>query len=155
MMKATLEPAMGKSVAFLLTVSLLCCSTFDVRAEPAPADARLSCRREATPGRVLCELELEVASGRLVWGDALVVRSPAFARPLRARVGPNNAAASSLRRLRLPLALAATSAGQGQLAVRARLVHCRSEPSGAQLCVPQVRDVTAVIEVGAIERGAR
>jgi hypothetical protein len=154
MMKTTLEPTMRKSVAFLLAVLLVLVSGGDVRAETSAVEVRLGCRREATPGRVLCELELEVADGRLAWGDALVVRAPDFARPLRARVGPNNAAARSPRRLRLPLALAATSAGKGELAVRARLVHCRARPSGAALCVPAVRDVVAVVEVGAIEHEA-
>ena len=99
------------------------------QAEPAPpASARLSCRPEAGPGRVLCELEVEASSAfRLSWADSLVVRSPEFASPLRARVGPSQASAKTPTRLRLPIALAATSAGEGQLEVSARWVVCRAE----------------------------
>ena len=56
-------------------------------APPPELSARLECQRRPTPGRVLCEAELELSSGVLRWVDVLVVEAPAFARPLRARVG--------------------------------------------------------------------
>ncbi len=99
------------------------------QAEPAsPASARLSCRPEAGPGRVLCELEVEASRAfRLSWADGLVVRSPDFASPLRSRVGRSQVSARTPTRLRLPIALAATGAGQGELEVSARWVVCRAE----------------------------
>src|SRR5262245_24427560 len=98
--------------------------TASARADEIANEARLSCRREASPGRVLCELEVEVTEGRLVWGDALVVSAPDFALPLRSRVGDKSATARAPRRVRLPLALAATKTGRGELKVRARAVAC-------------------------------
>ncbi len=112
-------------------------------APPAPASARLSCRPEAGPGRVLCELEVEARGAlRLSWADGLVVHSPEFASPLRSRVGKSQASAKTPARLRLPIALAATSAGEGQLEVSARWVVCRAETaceSGQTLAKAQVR----------------
>lgn len=124
-------------------------------AEAPPDDARLSCRREAAPGRVLCELEVEVSRGRLAWADALVERAPDFARPLRSRVGPGSAAGGTQRRLRLPLALAATQVGSGELAVRARWVVCAPGRDGRELCSPATRTVSARVEVGAMESPKR
>lgn len=124
-----------------------------VSAEPPVEDARLACRREAAPGRVLCELEVEVTRGRLAWADALVERTPEFARALRSRVGPRSATGGTSRRLRLPLALAATATGQGELAVRARWVACAPLETGRELCSPQTRLITARVEVGSDSAG--
>ncbi|MBX3129434.1 MAG: hypothetical protein KF718_22130 [Polyangiaceae bacterium] len=110
------------------------------------AEARLSCRPEPGPGRVLCELEVEAPGGRVLpWADALVVSSPAHAPPLRSRYGPTHAAARTESRLRLPIALAAVRAGRGQLEVDARRVTCRSDGS---VCVSEVSRVVALVEVG-------
>ncbi|MCB9586299.1 MAG: hypothetical protein H6718_12925 [Polyangiaceae bacterium] len=82
------------------------------------------CQRVAAPGRVLCEVETELPSGKLEWGDAVVVSTPEFAKPLRARVGPNEASARTPRRLRLPVALVATATGDGMVVFGARGVAC-------------------------------
>lgn len=111
-------------------------------------EVRLSCLRQAAPGRVLCELEVEVARGRLAWADALVLRAPDTARPLRARVGPPSATGGTGRRLRLPLALAATATGSGELVVKARFVTCARAAGGKELCSPSSREVKARVEVG-------
>lgn len=129
-----------------LAVVFLCASP--ASAETAADDARLSCRRESAPGRVLCELEVEVPRGRLAWADALVVGTPGFARALRTRVGPRSATGGTPRRLRLPLALAATSTGAGELVVRARFVACEPGAGGRELCSPHARSVSARVEVG-------
>jgi len=125
------------------------------RAERGGTEARLSCRREPGPGRVLCELEVEVPSGRLAWADALVVKAPSFARPLRARVGPKSATGGTERRLRLPIALGATQTGKGELRVRARWVRCRARAGQRELCEPGARTVSAPVEVGALEHEDR
>jgi hypothetical protein len=112
-------------------------------AEEAPAFARLRCRPEAGPGRVLCELEVgSRASERLAWADGLVVESPEFAAPLRARIGKSQASAAEATRLRLPIALAATTEGQGTLSVTARWVVCSKQlgcRSGATRTSAEVR----------------
>lgn len=130
-----------------VAVLVVLCST-SASAEPAADEARLSCRRESAPGRVLCELEVEVSRGRLAWADALVERTPEFARALRSRVGPGSATGGTPRRLRLPLALAATATGTGELVVRARYVACEPGSGGRELCAPRARTVSARVEVG-------
>ena len=112
--------------------------------------ARLECQRRATPGRVLCEVELELASGVLRWADVLVVAAPKFARPLRARVGPSASSMKTERRQRLQLALAATDVGEGDLRVRARAVAC-PDATGRD-CRAQVRELEASVSVGPITR---
>ncbi|MBK7581722.1 MAG: hypothetical protein IPI67_16120 [Myxococcales bacterium] len=120
------------------------------RAESA-TEARLSCRREAVPGRVLCEVEVEVPRGRLAWADVLVTRTPDFARTLKARIGPRSASGGTPRRLRLPLALAATRTGSGEVVATARWVMCVPRTFGGELCSPQTRSITTRVEVGATE----
>jgi hypothetical protein len=116
---------------------------------PSPDfSARLQCQRRSTPGRVLCEAELEVNSGVLRWGDVLVLDAPEFARPLRARVGPSALFMQSERRQRLQLALAATHDGTGSLKVRARGVVC-PDASG-QNCRAVSHELSASVLVGPI-----
>jgi hypothetical protein len=117
-------------------------------AEPTWVRAELSCRPETAPGRVLCELRWSAPPGlRLVWADALVVRAPEFARPLRSRVTPERLkeVGSSERTLRL--AFVATSAGVGQVMVRARAVVCRGQGE-QESCHPESQDLTAELRVG-------
>lgn len=96
------------------------------RATPAVGKATVTsrCQRVAAPGRVLCEVETEVSSGELAWADVVVLGTPDFARPLRARVGPKEATAQTSRRLRLPVALVATATGDGTVVFGARGVAC-------------------------------
>jgi hypothetical protein len=119
-------------------------------APPPELSARLECQRRPTPGRVLCEAELELSSGVLRWADVLVVAAPDFARPLRARVGPSALFMKTERRQRLQLALAATEVGEGALVVRARAVAC-PDATGRD-CRPQVREIKASVAVGPITR---
>jgi hypothetical protein len=119
-------------------------------APPPELSARLTCQRRPTPGRVLCEAELELSSGVLRWADVLVIAAPDFARPLRARVGPSALVMRTERRQRLQLALAATDVGEGALVVRARAVACPEAERGD--CRPQVREIEANVSVGPITR---
>lgn len=122
---------------------------------PEPA-VRLSCRSEPSPGRVLCELEIEVRSGRLAWGDALVVGTPAFARPLRSRVGVREATTKTERRLELPLAFVATETGEGEIEVLARAVLCTPRPeSSRELCLPRTTRARTAMVVGAVQQVPR
>lgn len=98
------------------------------RAAPTPAPSVTArCQRVASPGRVLCEVETEVQSGELAWADTVVLSTPAFAKPLRARVGPSEASARTPRRLRLPVALVATATGDGTVVFGARGVACSDQ----------------------------
>jgi hypothetical protein len=125
-------------------------------AAPAAAEgevlsAVVDCPRRATPGRIVCEVELEVARGYLAWGDVLVLRAPGFAPPLRSRLGSSAVIMRHERRMRLRLALAATSAGEGRLRVRARAVSCLHK-RGEQLehCLPLRGEAEASVSVGPI-----
>jgi hypothetical protein len=110
--------------------------------------AELSCRAEAAPGRVLCELKYSAGDGaRLVWADALVTASPEFVRPLRSRVTPERFSATGTAERKLNLAFVASRAGVGQVTVRARAVLCRGQ-GAAERCRPEAHDVQAEIRVG-------
>jgi hypothetical protein len=112
-------------------------------------DVTASCERRATKGRVLCDVDLEAAEGRIAWADAVVTDAPAFAPPLRSRVGMTDARSRTERRIRLPLAFIATTQGRGTITMRARAVLCRAAAGAPETCRPTVRDVSAEIVVGA------
>jgi hypothetical protein len=116
--------------------------------EPAGARAQLSCRPEAAPGRVLCELRVSALPGaRLDWADALVTAAPPFVRPLRARVSPERFAGGSAAERKLSLAFVASESGVGMVTVRSRAVVCRGQGE-AERCRPEQHDVQAEVRVG-------
>jgi len=127
--------------------ALLLLSTVAV-ADESRLTAQLSCRPEAAPGRVLCELRYAVDAGaRLAWVDALVTASPEFARPLRSRVTPERFFPAAAAERKLSLAFVASKPGVGDVTVRARAVVCRG--AGEQeRCRPQVQDVHGALRVG-------
>ncbi|HKY35939.1 MAG TPA: hypothetical protein VJN18_08375 [Polyangiaceae bacterium] len=130
----------------LLVGSLLAPSA--VATEPRGFVTALSCRPEAAPGRVLCELTYQAPSGaRLVWVDALVTRAPDFVRPLRSRLGPGRFGAAGSGERRLSLAFVAGQNGVGLVTVRARGVVCRGS-GPAESCRPEGHDVQTEIRVG-------
>jgi hypothetical protein len=129
-------------------VALPALSSSSLAAPPDQLSARLVCPPRPSPGRVVCEVELEVETGTLAWADVLVTDAPPFAAPLRARVGPNALFMKTEQRWRLQLALAATRAGAGRLHVRARAVWC-SDADG-RACRPVVREAEAPVQVGPI-----
>jgi hypothetical protein len=117
-------------------------------AEPPSVKAELSCRPEAAPGRVLCELRYGVGPGlRLVWVDALVLQAPPFARPLRSRVTPERYKEASASERRLTLAFVASASGVGPVTVAARAVTCRGEGE-RESCRPERQELTAELRVG-------
>jgi hypothetical protein len=99
------------------TLVVLCAVAY---AAPADAEESLSalvdCPRRATPGRIVCEVELEVARGYLAWGDVLVLEAPGFSPPLRARLGSSAVIMRHERRMRLRLALAQPQRARGDCA---------------------------------------
>lgn len=129
-----------------LSTALLATVALRASASEPPLTAQLTCQHAPGPGRILCELSTRASAGRLVWSDALVVRAPAFARPLRSRFlaqldSPGTQSASA------KLALVAGAKGQGKLELLARGVVC-SEGASGEWCAPEVAIVSALIEVG-------
>jgi hypothetical protein len=117
-------------------------------AEAPGVKAELSCRPEAAPGRVLCELKYTASAGaRLVWADALVTSTPEFVKPLRARVTPERFKGAGTTERKLSLAFVAAKAGAGQVVVKARTVVCRGEGEH-ESCRPETQDARAEIRVG-------
>ena len=100
----------------------------------------LSCRPEAAPGRVLCELKVAAPpNARLAWSDALVTEAPDFAPPLRARVAAERFAQPAGTEQRLTLAFVATRTGVGRVAVTARAVVCRGGSTRERCAAESVR----------------
>jgi hypothetical protein len=131
----------------LLLASALLASSASAT-EPSGLVAELSCRPEAGPGRVLCELKCHAPAGtRLVWADALVTRTPDFVKPLRSRLSPERFGAAGSGERKLSLAFVASQNGVGQVLVRARGVICRGQGS-TESCRPETRDIQAEIRVG-------
>jgi hypothetical protein len=118
------------------------------KADGAPFQASLSCQPAAGPGRILCELTTRALEGKLVWSDALVVRAPAFARPLRSRFVARLREAEGSGGAWAKLALVASEAGEGKLELLARGVICHDGPAG-EGCTPVRAPVTVEIHVGA------
>jgi hypothetical protein len=106
--------------------------------------ARVECAPTTGPGRILCQLTASASSGKLVWVDALVVRAPPFARPLRSRVV---APVAALATASAKLALVGSALGAGQLELRVRGVLCHDSPSG-EWCGPEMVPVSAAVAVG-------
>jgi hypothetical protein len=145
-----MKPAHRAVFALVLAVPAVAIS-----AEPEPR-VELRCRREPSPGRVVCDLDIETEHARLAWADAIVQSAPDFVRPLRSRVGVRESSSKSDRRLELPLAFVATKTGKGEVLVLARAVVCTTaEGSSQELCVPETRRVRALIEVGITESAPR
>jgi hypothetical protein len=115
-------------------------------AEDSPFVASLSCQSAAGPGRILCELTTRATRGKLVWSDALVVRAPAFARPLRSRVVAQLGTPAASGGAWAKFALVASQAGEGKLELLARGVICQDGSAG-EWCAPAVAPVLVEIRV--------
>jgi len=131
----------------LLSLGLGLAFSGAVRADANALQAHLSCQSAAGPGRVLCELTTKPSSGKLVWSDALVVRAPGFARPLRSRFVAQVGAGAEPGAAWAKLALVASGPGQGQLELLARGVVC-PDPGAGEPCTAVVLPVSALVEVG-------
>jgi hypothetical protein len=85
--------------------------------------ATMACRVDAGTGRLVCAVELAPPAGHaLTWSDALVVRAPPRARPLRARVSGSG---RPPRRIELGFVLGPGEGGR--IEVLARGVTCAVE----------------------------
>jgi hypothetical protein len=131
----------------MLAVSVVASASLRVSAAEPALVANLECTPVAGPGRVLCKLTARAALGKLAWVDALVVRAPPFAPPLRARVVAEPRAAADPDTAEAKLALVATELGSGKLELLVRSVICHENASGEQ-CGPEVLAVSAAVSVG-------
>jgi hypothetical protein len=129
----------------LSVLGLLTSVSLSVAAEDAgPPMATLSCPPVQAPGRVRCGVEARVAPGEsIAWGDVVLVETPTFISPLRARIGPHDATTRSPTAWRWEFALVARGKGAGQVEGRARLVVCREST-----CLPRELPVTGRVVVG-------
>ena len=138
-----------KIAAGLSIIALGASLTAHSRAEPeppGPLQARLSCLPAFAPGRIVCELTAHATVGKLVWSDALVVRAPAFARPLRSRIVAQLGAARAPGGAWAKLALVASESGAGKLELLARGVICQAGPN-AEWCAAVQAPVTYELRV--------
>jgi hypothetical protein len=139
---------LGPSALWRLAFASILPSLNAFATEPPSVMAQLTCRPEAAPGRVLCELKYRAAPGtRLVWADALVTKTPDFVRPLRSRVSPQRFADDTPGERKLSLGFVASYAGVGQISVQARAVVCRGAGQ-AESCRPESQQMAAEIRVG-------
>jgi hypothetical protein len=139
----------GRSAARVL-------AAFAVTGAAAPTasprlDVAASCERKAAKGRVLCDVEFEIQEGRIAWADVIVVQAPAFARPLRSRVGTLDARSRTDRRIHIPVAFVARDQGRGTVGFRGRAVVC-APGAAREACAPVTHDVAVELKVGAEER---
>jgi hypothetical protein len=112
-------------------------------ADAVDAGASLSCDPSASAGRVVCAVDARVSPDDVIaWGDVIFLATPAFASPLRARVGPQEATRAGPAHWRWAFAVVARSPGSGTIEGRVRLVVCR----GA-LCSPRELRVAGPISV--------
>jgi hypothetical protein len=139
----TAKAGAAASLALFVTAFALPSSA----AAPAAFDVTASCEHRATKGRVLCDVELEVPAGRIAWADVVVTAVPPFAAPLRSRVALSDARTRTDRRVRIPVALVATSLGRGAVTVRGRAVVCTPSERG-ESCSPRNAAATAELLVG-------
>jgi hypothetical protein len=143
-----------KAAACLFGLALGLLPTAPLQADDSPFQASLSCQPAAGPGRLLCELTAHATHGKLVWSDALVVRAPAFARPLRSRFVAQLGTPAAAGGAWAKLALVASEAGEGKLELLARGVICHDGTTG-ESCVSVLTPVTATISVSSPSARAR
>jgi hypothetical protein len=129
----------------LAVFATLAPSSADEAIPPPRATAAITCAHAAEPGRVRCEVEAKPPPGGAIlkWADAVLVSTPPFVTPLRARVGPSDATTHEDSVWRWAIALAARTRGSGEVEARVRIVSCVRDA-----CVPSEITVHATLVVG-------
>ena len=134
----------GVGVGLALAFALVFASP--LRADEPSLRANLSCPPASGPGRIVCELTARATRGQLVWSDALVVRAPAFARPLRSRLVAQLVSSGANGGAWAKLALVASDTGEGKLELLARGVICHDGSAG-ETCAAVQAPVTVELRV--------
>ena len=106
-------------------------------------NADVECSPLPTPGRVQCLVRLRPVGGTLHFGDVIVLSAPPFAPAMRDRVAVRDAKRSDSAGTDLPLTLAATRDGDGELYVMGRATICSE-----RRCRPVQAEATARVVVG-------
>lgn len=125
---------LGNAIVLPQLVTTPCTADTESSAEANAVRAVLRCIPRTGKGRVLCDLDLDVTTGRLTWADLIIIKAPSFALPLRDRVGMREATERSATHLRLPFALIAQDAGEGQITIKSRAVWCRPTTGTQESC---------------------
>jgi hypothetical protein len=138
----------GSVIAAVLGASPLRARAADAK-PPQDVQVTLSCAARVGKGRVLCDLDITAPAGRLTWADAIITKAPAFAAPLRDRIGLREATERSSTHLRLPFALIAQQPGEGEVTLKARIVWCKVTASNPEreLCASVSQTISASIVV--------
>jgi len=110
-------------------------------------DIDVDCAPLTGPGKVQCVVRLRPVGGSLHWSDALVISAPPFAPPLRDRVVSTQAKRNDDAETDLPLTLAATGDGDGEVYVMGRATVCAE-----RACRPVQAQASARVVVGAPSR---
>lgn len=110
-------------------------------------NVQLTCPERQGSGRVVCEVAVDglPPNSELVWADALVVKTPAFVKPLRARVAapvfPRGSQSGEWS-----IAFVAEEVGRAEVTVQGRAVVCATD-RGFRRCQARERNATAEIVV--------
>jgi hypothetical protein len=130
----------------LLVVVAACALAISSSARAATEEPRLRaslvCEKASGAGRVRCDAEARIAGATIIWGDVEILRSPAFASPLRGRIAPLDATVRGEDGWRWGFALVARERGEGEVEARVRVVVC-----AAGICRPYVVVVSAPLVV--------
>ena len=106
-------------------------------------EAAVECSPSPGPGRVQCLVRLRPIGGTLHFSDAIVLAAPPFAPPVRERVAFRDAKRSDVAGADLPLLLAASDDGDGELYVMGRATVC-----GERDCRPVQAEASTRVVVG-------
>ena len=106
------------------------------------------CAPIVAPGRLRCDVAIRIAGDAkgaltLRWADVEVTAAPAFVVPLKGRIGPSDATKRDADAWSFAFAVVARQAGEGDVALRTRVVLCE-----AGSCTPRIVETTARVVVG-------
>lgn len=136
-----------------LCALLVCSAAWPIRASAnetqvsESVQAELRCVPRVGKGRVLCDVDITVKTGRITWADAIITKAPDFAPPLRDRVSMREASERSATHLRLPFALIAQQVGEGEVSIKSRAVWCKPTAGTQELCVSVTKTVSGRVMV--------
>ena len=106
--------------------------------------ADVECDSLLHPGKLKCVVRLRPVGGTIHFSDVIVIAAPDFAPPVRDRVAFREAQRSDRAGTDLPLTLAVTGEGDGELYVMGRATVC-----GDRGCRPVQSEASARVVVGA------
>ncbi len=107
------------------------------------------CPRVGVPGRVRCEVTAQVAPDETIpWGDVVIMQATPPLTALRGRVGPGDAVRREGSSWTWAFAIAAPSAGKGEVVADVRVVACKGNDKA---CAPRRATVKGSVAVGTVD----